>query len=929
MFKKLGKTLKNELAGYRTLNFAKTKIMNGRRMKSVAPFYRKKQTTLTITYGKELQAKVRTVALTEISDIEDDRESVASSFYVVSRIRDSIPQTVQDEETASSHHITLDEGTEIEEKDAEEAPPQLEEGVKATMDELKEVNLGSTDDPRPTYISALLTTEEEESYVGLLKEFKNVSAWSYKEMSGLDPKLKMNPLKCAFGVKSGKFLGFIVRHQGIAIEQVKIDAILKMPEPRNIHDLKSLQGSRIMKKGVSFEWDESCRNAFKSIKEYLMKAPVLVAPVAGRPLILYIAAQERSVRALLAQENENEKENALYYLSRMMTPNELKYSPVEKLCLSLIFSIKKLKHYFQAHTVRLISKTNPLKYVMMRSVMSDRLACWYLQLQQFEIIYVPQKAVKGQVLAYFLADHPIPAEWELDDDLPDEDVLAIEVLAPWKMYFDGASHREGAGTGVVFITLEGEVLPYSFTLTENCSNNVAEYQALILGSEMAMDAKRLQIKVYGDCKVVIYQLLGSYDVKKPELISYVKYAQRMIGWLGDVELEHVLRKENKQADALAKLASTIAIPGSKIHIPIFKIFEIDKEDWPQPFVDYLKYDKLPSDPRRRVDIRRRANRFIYFKGTLYMRSFDGVFLRCLGDKEAVKAMEETHSGICGAHKSGPQLHFRIKRMGYYWPTMVKDYMDYAQRCQPCQFHANLIYQPPEPLHPTVAPWPFDAWGLDVVEAVPLKEVKKENIADFIKGNIIYRYGIPRYIITDNGKPFSNALINKLCEKFGFKQRKSSMYNAAANGLAEAFNKTLCNLLKKMVGKSKRDWYERIGEALWAYRTTHWTPTQATPYLLVYGVEAIIPLEQQISSLRITIQESLTEEENARLRLEELEALDEKRLEAQQRLDCYQARLSRTFNKKVRPRSFQVGDLVLAMRRPIVTTHHVGNKFIPR
>ena len=68
------------------------------------------------------------------------------------------------------------------------------------------------------------------------------------------------------------------------------------------------------------------------------------------------------------------------------------------------------------------------------------------------------------------------------------------------------------------------------------------------------------------------------------------------------------------------------------------------------------------------------------------------------------------------------------------------------------------------------------------------------------------------------------------------------------------------------------------------------------------------------------------EENARLRLEDLEALDEKRLEAQQRLECYQAHLSRAFNKRVRPRSFQEGDLVLAVRRPIITTHRTGNKF---
>ncbi|XP_074291567.1 uncharacterized protein LOC141618367 [Silene latifolia] len=98
-----------------------------------------------------------------------------------------------------------------------------------------------------------------------------------------------------------------------------------------------------------------------------------------------------------------------------------------------------------------------------------------------------------------------------------------------------------------------------------------------------------------------------------------------------------------------------------------------------------------------------------------------------------------------------------------------------------------------------------------------------------------------------------------------------MYYASVNGVVEAFNKTLCNLLKKVVAKSKRDWHERIGEALWAYRTTYKTPTQ----------------------------EGLTDDENDKLRLAELEALDEKRLEAQQKLQCYQARLSHTFNKKVR------------------------------
>ncbi|GLU16821.1 hypothetical protein SLE2022_332350 [Rubroshorea leprosula] len=135
--------------------------------------------------------------------------------------------------------------------------------------------------------------------------------------------LKMNPLKCAFSVSSGKFLGFIVRHRGIEIDQSKIKAIVDMPPPKNLRELKSLQGkltyirrfisnlagrchpfSKLMKKDAPFVWDETCQNAFESIKEYLLHPPILVAPILGRPLILYIAAQEYSLGALLAQVNE-------------------------------------------------------------------------------------------------------------------------------------------------------------------------------------------------------------------------------------------------------------------------------------------------------------------------------------------------------------------------------------------------------------------------------------------------------------------------------------------------------------------------------------------------------------------------------------------------------------------------------------------------
>ncbi|KAM1004106.1 hypothetical protein ACFX2C_004341 [Malus domestica] len=120
------------------------------------------------------------------------------------------------------------------------------------------------------------------------------------------------------------------------------------------------------------------------------------------------------------------------------------------MCLALMFAIQKLRHYMHAYTIHLVAKADLVKYVMSKPVLTRRLAKWALLLNQYEIIYVPAKAVKGQALAYFLADHPIPVDWKISDDLPDDEVFYIDVFPTWTMFFDGSARADGAGAGVVF-----------------------------------------------------------------------------------------------------------------------------------------------------------------------------------------------------------------------------------------------------------------------------------------------------------------------------------------------------------------------------------------------------------------------------------------------------------------------------------------------
>src|ERR1044072_1795408 len=175
--------------------------------------------------------------------------------------------------------------------------------------------------------------------------------------------LKMNPLKCAFFVQAGDFLGFVVHKKGIEINQNKTKAIMKTKAPTSKKELQSLLGkinflrrfiSNLsgrtqvfspllrLKQGQAFEWNEAHQEAFDNIKIYLTQPPILSPPSLGKPMRLYISASEVTIGSMLAQEDSNDIERAVYYLSRVLNDAETRYSNIEKLCLCLYFSCMKL-----------------------------------------------------------------------------------------------------------------------------------------------------------------------------------------------------------------------------------------------------------------------------------------------------------------------------------------------------------------------------------------------------------------------------------------------------------------------------------------------------------------------------------------------------------------------------------------------------------
>lgn len=231
--------------------------------------------------------------------------------------------------------------------------------------------------------------------------------------------MKLNPSKCAFGVSSGKFLGFMVSYRGIEANLDKIQAILNMEPPRNIKEVQSLIGrvaalNRFVSKATdaclpfftllkkAFEWTDECQKVFQDLKTYLTTAPLLSLSVLGEELYLYLAVTPHAVSSALVRE-EGKIQRPVYYTSKALRGAEGRYPQIEKLGFALITASKKLRHYFQAHVINVITD-HLFKKAMNKLETAGRPIQWAVELSEFDIRYQPRHAIKVQALADFIAE---------------------------------------------------------------------------------------------------------------------------------------------------------------------------------------------------------------------------------------------------------------------------------------------------------------------------------------------------------------------------------------------------------------------------------------------------------------------------------------------------------------------------------------------
>ncbi|GJW02462.1 reverse transcriptase domain-containing protein [Tanacetum coccineum] len=279
--------------------------------------------------------------------------------------------------------------------------------------------------------------------------------------------MKLNPKKCTFGIEKGMFLGYKVSTRGLKICSDKVDVVLSLPSPKCLKDVQRLN-VKLAK----------AEEAFKQMKQLISELPMLVAPIKKEDLIIYLATAKETVSAVLMTKQEA-KQMPIYFVSRALRGPEVNYTSMEKLVLALVHASKRLKRYFRAHPIIVITD-QPIQHVLSRPKVAGRLQKWSIELGEYAIHYRPRVSVKGKILADFIVERP---KEESPDTLIGEEE---ELPEPWILF--------------------------------DATNSEAEYEALIAGLKIAkqMGVKNLQENV--ESRLVANQVNGTYVAKETDMV---------------------------------------------------------------------------------------------------------------------------------------------------------------------------------------------------------------------------------------------------------------------------------------------------------------------------------------------------------------------------------------------------------------------------
>jgi hypothetical protein len=239
---------------------------------------------------------------------------------------------------------------------------------------------------------------------------------------------------------------------------------------------------------------------------------VIKAPMAGIPFQLYITVEDSLIGVVLMQVTDI-KEHIITYLCWCLIDAETRYSFIETLCLSLFYACSKLRHYLLSSTCIVTCHVDVIKHILQQLILSGRIGKWAYALIEYYLGYEQLKSMKGQVVADFIIGYSI-------DQNIDESCNLVSIR-PWKLFFDGLTCIESQGVGVVLVSPRGAVFETSARLEYFCTNNQAEYEAILLGLQILSFMGVKHVETFDDSLLVVQQVTDIYQCFDEPLNTYL------------------------------------------------------------------------------------------------------------------------------------------------------------------------------------------------------------------------------------------------------------------------------------------------------------------------------------------------------------------------------------------------------------------------
>ncbi|GJT43140.1 reverse transcriptase domain-containing protein [Tanacetum coccineum] len=369
--------------------------------------------------------------------------------------------------------------------------------------------------------------------------------------------MKLNPKKCSFGVEEGPFLGHLITKQGIRANPSKVPSFLQ--NTQKLHRQKE-HTVDARSRSITPRNEEICGGL----------------------------ANAHNTDARIGSDNGA----------------EINYPALEKLILALVHTAKRLRRYFQAHTVTVLTDL-PIKQKLTKLEKSGRVAKLAIELGEHDIMFRKRGDDKKEMAKDFL----------------------IEVPFEDKRKETGGKKTRSAR--LMLIDPEGKEYTYALRFEFETTNNEAEYEALMAGLRIAHEMEIVSLEIFVDSQLLVNQIKGTYAAKQPTIKEYMQKTKEALKGFDSYMIKHIRRNQNKKAGALSKLASMtfehltkevlikVLAKRSIKEKAILQVETKEDESWMTPIHEYLVSGLLLEDLKEARKIRVKAPQYKLIRGSLY------------------------------------------------------------------------------------------------------------------------------------------------------------------------------------------------------------------------------------------------------------------------------------------------------------------------